>query len=118
MDMNTATLPKKGLKTRPYRMDMEDHIVTLPKRGLKTRPYSIDMNEDMATLPKKGSKTRPYNIGIEKKGLTLFSMGYFKNTTVWGGALWPPLVTSLFLKVERQNLGAWGILMCLLQKWH
>ena len=24
--------------------------------------------------------------------LTLFSMGYFKNTTVWGegGALWPP----------------------------
>ena len=46
-------------------------------------------------------------------------MGYFKNTTVWGGgALWPPLVTSLFLKVEGQNLGAWGILMCLLQKWH
>ena len=23
MDMNTATLPKKGLKTRPYSMDME-----------------------------------------------------------------------------------------------
>ena len=47
-------------------------------------------------------------------------MGYFKNTTVWGGggALWPPLVTSLFLKVEGQNLGTWGILMCLLQKWH
>ena len=35
-----------------------------------------------------------------EEGLTLFSMGYFKNTTVWGGALWPPLVTSLFLKVE------------------
>ena len=51
-------------------------------------------------------------------GLTLFSMGYFKNTTVWGGALWPPFVTSLFLKVEGQNLVAWGILMCLLQKWH
>ena len=46
-------------------------------------------------------------------------MGYFKNTTVWGGgALWPPLVTSLFLEVEGQNLVAWGILMCLLQKWH
>ena len=67
--MNTATLPKKGLKTRPYSMDMEDHIVTLPKRGLKTRPYSMDMNKDIVTLPKKGLKTRPYNIGMEKKGL-------------------------------------------------
>ena len=46
-------------------------------------------------------------------------MGYFKNTTVWGGgAIMAPLVTSLFLKVEGQNLEAWGILMCLLQKWH
>ena len=63
------TLPKKGLKTRPYSMDMEDHIVTLPKRGLKTRPYSMDLNKDMVTLPKKGLKTRPYNIGMEKKGL-------------------------------------------------
>ena len=44
MDMNTATLPKKGLKTRPYSMDMEDHIVTLHKKSLKTRPHSIDMN--------------------------------------------------------------------------
>ena len=61
------TLPRKGLKTRPYSMDMEDHIATLPKRGLKTRPYSMDMNKDIATLPKKGLKTRPYNIGMEKK---------------------------------------------------
>ena len=35
MDMNTMTLPKKSLKTRPYSMDMADHVVTLPKRGLK-----------------------------------------------------------------------------------
>ena len=69
MDMNTMTLPRKGLKTRPYSMDMEDHIVTLPKRGLKTRPYSMDMNKDIATLPKKGLKTRPYNIGMEKMDL-------------------------------------------------
>ena len=62
------TPPKKGLKARPYSMDMEDHIVTLTKRGLKTRPYSMDMNKDIATLPKKGLKTRPYNIGMEKKG--------------------------------------------------
>ena len=45
---------------------MEDHIVTLPKIGLKTRPYSMDMNKDIAALPKKGLKTRPYNIGMEK----------------------------------------------------
>ena len=69
MDMNTVTLPRKGLKTRPYSMDMEDHIATLPKRGLKTRPYSMDMNKDMATLPKKGLKTRPYNIVMEKMDL-------------------------------------------------
>ena len=69
MDMNTETLPKKGLKTRRYSMDMEDHIVTLTKRGLKTRPYSMDMNKDMVTLPKKSLKTRPYNIDLEKKGL-------------------------------------------------
>ena len=63
------TLPRKGLKKRPYRMDMEDHIVTLPKRGLKTRQYSMDMNKDIATLPKKGLKTRPDNIGMEKMDL-------------------------------------------------
>ena len=69
MDMNTVTLPKKGLKTRPYSMDMEDHIATLPKEGLRTRPYSMDMNKDIATLPKKSLKTRPYNIGMEKMDL-------------------------------------------------
>ena len=69
MDMNTATPPKNGLKTRPYSMDMEDHIMTLPKNGLKTRPYSMDMNKDIATLPKKSLKTRPYNIGMEKVDL-------------------------------------------------
>ena len=73
MDMNTMTLPRKGLKTRPYSMDMEDHIVTLPKRGLKTRPYSMDMNKDIATLPKKGLKTRPYNTGMEKMDLKIRS---------------------------------------------
>ena len=63
------TLPKKDLKTRPYSMNMEDHIVTLPKKGLKTRPYNMDMNNDIVTLPKKGLKTRPYNIGMGKKDL-------------------------------------------------
>ena len=43
--------------------------MTLPKKGLKTRLYSMDMNNDIVTLPKKGLKTRPYNIGMEKKGL-------------------------------------------------
>ena len=63
------TLPRKDLKTRPYSMDMEDHIATLPKRGLKTRPYRMDMNKDIATLPKKGLKTKPYNTGMEKMDL-------------------------------------------------
>ena len=71
--MNITTLPKKGLKTRPYCMDMnkEDHRVTPPKKDLKTRPYSKDMNKDnhIVTLPKKGLKTRPYNIGMEKMDL-------------------------------------------------
>ena len=73
MDMNIVTLPKKGLKTRPYSMDMnkKDHIVTLSKKGLKTRPYSMNMNKEdhIVTLPKKGLKTRPYNIDMEKKDL-------------------------------------------------
>ena len=38
MDMNTVILLKKGLKTRPYSMDMNKDIATLPKKGLKTRP--------------------------------------------------------------------------------
>ena len=50
MDMNTATLPKKGLRERPYSMDMGDHIVTLPKRGLKTRPYNIGMEKGLKEI--------------------------------------------------------------------
>ena len=38
----------------------------LPRNGLKTRPYSMDMNKDIATLPKKGLKTRPYNMLLKK----------------------------------------------------
>ena len=57
---------QKGLKARPYSMDIKDHIVTLPKKGLKTRPYSMDKNKDIAALPKKGLKTRPDDIGMEK----------------------------------------------------
>ena len=40
-------------------MDMNKDTATLPKKGLKTRPYSMDMNNDTATLPKKGLNTRP-----------------------------------------------------------
>ena len=48
MDMNKdiATLPKKGLKARPYNIGME-------KMDLKTRPYSIDMEKkDLKKLTK------------------------------------------------------------------
>ena len=79
MNKDIVTPPKRGLKTRRYSMDMEDHIVTLPKSGLKTRPYSMDMNKDIATLPKKGLKTRPYNIGMEKKGLKKYDYNVYMN---------------------------------------
>ena len=70
MDMNTMTLPKKGLKKYDYNIDMdkENHIVTLPKKGLKTRPYNIGKG-------KKGLKTRPYSIDMEKKYLKKLTKG-------------------------------------------
>ena len=68
MDMNTMTLPRKGLKTRPYSMDMEDHIVTLPKKGLTTRPCNTGME-------KMDLKTRPYSIDMEKKDIKKLAKG-------------------------------------------
>ena len=49
-------------------MDMEDNIVTLPKKGLKTRPYNIGMD-------KKGLKEYDYNIDMEKKDLKKLTKG-------------------------------------------
>ena len=66
MDMNTATLPKKDLKTRPYSMDMNKDIATLLKKGLKTRPYKYG---------KMDLKARPYNIDMEKKDLKKLTKG-------------------------------------------
>ena len=68
MDMNTATLPKRGLKTRPSSMDMNKDIATLPKKGLKTRPYNLGME-------KMNLKTRPYSIDMEKKDLKKLTKG-------------------------------------------
>ena len=62
------TLPKKGLKARPYSMDMNKDIATLPKKGLKTRPYNIGME-------KMDIKTRPYSIDMEKKDLKKLTKG-------------------------------------------
>ena len=58
MDMNIVTPPKKGLKTRPYRMDMnmDNNVATLPKKGLKTRHSSKNMNMDNST--QKGLKDK------------------------------------------------------------
>ena len=63
-----VTLPKRGLKTRPYSMDMNKDIATLPKKGLKTRPYNIGM-------AKMDLKTRPYSIDMEKKDLKKLTKG-------------------------------------------
>ena len=68
MDMNTVTLPKKGLKTRPHSMDMNKDIATLPKKGIKTRPYNIGME-------KMDLKTRPYSVDMEKKDLKKLTKG-------------------------------------------
>ena len=43
-------------------MDMNNDIVTLPKKGLKTRPYNIGME-------KKGLKKYDYNIDMNKRDL-------------------------------------------------
>ena len=68
MGMNTATLPKRGFKTRPFSMDMNKDIATLPKKGLKTIPYNIGM-------VKMDLKTRPYSIDMEKKDLKKLTKG-------------------------------------------
>ena len=49
-------------------MDMNKNIATLPKMGLKTRPYNIGME-------KMDSKTRPYSIDMEKKDLKKLTNG-------------------------------------------
>ena len=69
MDMNTATLPKKGLKTRPYSMNMnkENHIVTLPKRSLKTRPYNIGMEKMEKKDLKKLTKRQLIKLLLKQK---------------------------------------------------
>ena len=51
------------------------NTATLPKKGLKTKPYSMDMNKDIATLPKKGLKKYDYNIDMEKKDLKKLTKG-------------------------------------------
>ena len=94
--MDIATLPKKGLKTSPYSIDMNernlnkcDHTIymdmnmaTLPKRDFKTSPYSMDMSKrDLNTSPysmdmsKRDLKTSPYSIDMEKKDLKKLTKG-------------------------------------------
>ena len=43
-------------------MNKEDHITTLPKRGLRTRSYKMEME-------KKDLKKRTYKMDMEKKDL-------------------------------------------------
>ena len=52
MNMNSMTLPKKGLKTRPYSMDMNKDIATLPKKGLKRYDYNVYMDMEKKDLKK------------------------------------------------------------------
>ena len=72
MNKDIATLPKKGLKTRPYNIGME-------KMDLKTRPYSIDMEKkDLKRLSKselikmllKQEKKKPKVVIVDNTKLT------------------------------------------------
>ena len=49
-------------------MDMNKDVATLPKKGLKTRPYNIGME-------KKGLQKYDYNIDMEKKDLKKLAKG-------------------------------------------
>ena len=59
-------------------MNDNDYITTLPKRGLKTRSYNMDMNKEdhLTTLPKRGLKTKSYNMDMEKKDLKKLTKGH------------------------------------------
>ena len=59
MDMNTMTLPKKGLKTRPYNIDME-------KKGLKKCDYNVYMDMEKKDL-KKLSKGQLIKLLLKQK---------------------------------------------------
>ena len=67
MDMNTATLPKKGLKKYDYNIDMKEHIATLPKKGLKTGPYNIDMEKMEKKDLKKLTKGQLIELLLKKE---------------------------------------------------
>ena len=58
-------------------MNDNDYIMTLPKRGLKTGSYNMDMNKEdhIMTLPKKVLKTRSYKMDREKKDLRKLTKG-------------------------------------------
>ena len=62
------SLPKKGLKTGPYSMDMnkDDHIVTLPRKGLKTGPYNIGMEKMEKKYLKKLTKGQLIKLLLKK----------------------------------------------------
>ena len=58
-------------------MNDNDYIMTLPKRGLKTRSYNMEMNKEdhIKTLPKRGLKIRSYKMDMEKKDLKKLTKG-------------------------------------------
>ena len=66
--MNLKKRVQKDLKKSDYTIYMDMNIVTLPKKGLKTRPYNIGME-------KRDLKKYDYNIDMEKKDLKKLTKG-------------------------------------------
>ena len=81
---------EKGLKTRHYSkdMNMDNNVATLPKKGLKTRPYNIGME-------KKGLKKYDCNIcmDMEKKDLKKLTKGQLLKQGAGTPAKRPPKPT-------------------------
>ena len=79
------------VKTEPDVKPKDEGIVkTKPDVKQKNVKPNIKLKHDVKMIRTKPD-TNKITYEEEKVALTLFSMGYFKNTTVWGGALWPPL---------------------------
>ena len=94
------------------------NILTLLGANIRNIPikFQVFLNNSLKVVSTKDEKFALQCLGKWALALPYSVWAIFK--TLRHGAIMPPLVTLLFLKVEGQNLVASGILVCFLQKWH